>query len=243
MESNSCAILCRRLTNALRRHGFRVYLLNYRACTGETPRTLRLYHAGFTEDVEQMLREIRKRDDSPPVYVCGFSLGGNILVNLSGRYSYESLTDDFGIIAAGAVAVLFDAAAYVNTVDSGWKGMLYSSHLVNETQQKVRRIVGSGASSLSVELDAVERVNRVGKLDECLVVPVFGVLRSVPVLQTNKQHSVVETHHCSDSDYQRARRPILRPCARWGDSTDGAGHRGSRGETSCTLTWWALRFI
>lgn len=174
MESNSRAIICRRLTNALRRRGFKVYLLNYRACTGDTPRTLRLYHAGFTEDAEQLLREIRKADDSPPVYVCGFSLGGNILVNLLGRHSYESLTDDFGIIAAGAVAVPFDAAACVNTVDSGWKGMIYSSHLVNETQEKVRRIVANGGPSLSVDLDAVERVNRVGKLDECMVVPVFG---------------------------------------------------------------------
>lgn len=131
-----------------------------------------MYHAGFTEDALLLLEEIVRRDNHPPVYLCGFSLGANIMCNLLGRHS--SKIESLGIVAAAGTAVPFDPSACVQVVDSGWKGFVYSSHLVRDARKKVKKIVDAGAPTMSVDMKAVEAADRVGKFDGALIAPVFG---------------------------------------------------------------------
>lgn len=106
LESCSTGTQTLRLANAFSNAGFKVLALNYRSCAADAkpPVTLKLYHAGFTEDAETVLLAIRNAARSinevpPRVYVCGFSLGANILCNLL-RMVGERATEDYGIVGA-----------------------------------------------------------------------------------------------------------------------------------------------
>lgn len=111
LESNSTGVQTLRLVDSFSNAGFKVIALNYRSCAEDAkpPTTLKLYHAGFTEDVETVLLTIRNAATSlgavpPRVYMCGFSLGANILCNVL-RMAGERATEVYGIVAAFAFCV------------------------------------------------------------------------------------------------------------------------------------------
>ncbi len=106
LESCSSGAQTLRLADTFSKAGFKVIALNYRSCAANSkpPATLKLYHAGFTEDVETVLLAIRSAATSngavpPRVYMCGFSLGANILCNVL-RMVGERATEGYGIVAA-----------------------------------------------------------------------------------------------------------------------------------------------
>lgn len=168
MESNAGAVITRRALNVLSRNGFRTHALNYRSCAGAPeppPRTARLYHAGFTDDVLTVLRHLRLIAPSAELVIVGFSLGANIVMNLLGRFPRELKQLD--LAGAAAVAVPFDPAACVRTLDGGWKGALYSARLVADLRRKLLGMPG-------IDADAIEKADRVGKVDEAVIAPAFG---------------------------------------------------------------------
>lgn len=222
LESNSRAIISRRLINALARAGFLVCALNYRSCGGQDdkPTTLKLYHAGFTDDVKTLLRALRTANVNsgrvpPPVFLCGFSLGANVACTLLAEESGETARK-LGVVAAAAAAVPFNPTACVNHLDAGWKGALYAAHLVSDSRRKVAAAVHAGAPTRGVDLKAVSRANRVGALDEALIAPIWGFrdrfdyyrsvdtrfrLRciSVPTLILNARDDPFYAHYDSES--------------------------------------------
>lgn len=180
LESNSRAIISRRLINALARTGFKICALNYRSCGGveDRPNTLKLYHAGFTDDVKTLLRALRTASEDsglipPPIFLCGFSLGANVACTLLAEGAGETARK-LGIVAAAAAAVPFNPTTCIERLDAGWKGALYAAHLVSDSRRKVAAAVRAGAPAHNVDLKGVSRANRVGTLDEALTAPVWG---------------------------------------------------------------------
>ena len=68
---------------ALADRGIRAVGLNFRGCSGEMNRKPRFYHSGETEDVGFVFDLLRKRFPTRPLMAIGFSLGGNILLQLT----------------------------------------------------------------------------------------------------------------------------------------------------------------
>jgi uncharacterized protein len=69
--------------------GFNVIRLNHRNCGGTEHLSSTLYHAGLTEDLRQIVRELYERDRLSEIYIVGFSLGGNMVLKLMGEYGNE----------------------------------------------------------------------------------------------------------------------------------------------------------
>lgn len=127
IESTADHVITRRLLHALTRRNFKVVLLNYRTC-GEI-KTVRLYHMGFQDDLKTLLRHIaaysqsnksNKHSSPTPVYLCGFSIGSNIVCNFLGQHGSKAMTD-YNVVAAGAVAVPFRTSQIATTLETGWK--------------------------------------------------------------------------------------------------------------------------
>ena len=180
LESNSQGSVTKRIVSPLTDMGFKVCVLNFRSCADpdEVPSTLKLYHAGFTEDVETILREIRKQSkhqSSPPpsIFLCGFSLGANMICQFLGKYGQQAL-DSFGVVAAAAACVPFDPIACQKTLDGGLKGAIYSSRLVSTMKKKFRAAKSAGVDLRGVDPLLLEKANRVGLIDDYFISPVFG---------------------------------------------------------------------
>ena len=58
--------------------GLRAVILNFRSCSGELNRTLRLYHSGETTDLDWVLGMLEARRVAARIGLVGVSLGGNV---------------------------------------------------------------------------------------------------------------------------------------------------------------------
>ncbi|MFP4316449.1 MAG: YheT family hydrolase [Desulfovibrionales bacterium] len=65
------------MAHMLHSHGWDVLALNFRGCSGEPNRTLRLYHSGVTDDLHTALRHGLRVGRYHKAVLVGFSMGGN----------------------------------------------------------------------------------------------------------------------------------------------------------------------
>src|SRR5438874_12917934 len=68
------------------RAGLNVVRVNVRNCGNTETLTPTLYHAGLTGDLRALIDELISRDRLTSILVGGFSLGGNMVLKLSGEY-------------------------------------------------------------------------------------------------------------------------------------------------------------
>jgi uncharacterized protein len=69
--------------------GFVAHRFHMRTCGGTEHLCDTLYHAGLTCDLLSVLRQLRA-GGSPPVFLVGFSLGGNVVLKLTGELGLEA---------------------------------------------------------------------------------------------------------------------------------------------------------
>ena len=66
------------MARMLNQHGWDVLAWNYRACSGEINRRLRMYHNGCIDDLDCVVRHGLKNGAYEQAAMIGFSLGGNL---------------------------------------------------------------------------------------------------------------------------------------------------------------------
>lgn len=64
--------------------GFDVHRMNIRGCGGTEALCNTLYHAGLTSDVRFVAKALKELTGAP-IFLCGFSLGGNMVLKLAGE--------------------------------------------------------------------------------------------------------------------------------------------------------------
>lgn len=84
LEGSGDAGYIRSLSTAAVRAGFAAHRFHMRTCGGTENLCNTLYHAGLTSDLLAVLREFR-REGRGPVFLAGFSLGGNVVLKLAGE--------------------------------------------------------------------------------------------------------------------------------------------------------------
>ena len=67
------------------RRGMPAVGVNFRGCSGEMNLQPRMYHSGFTQDLDFVLARLRDRFPAAPLAAVGFSLGGNLLLKYLGE--------------------------------------------------------------------------------------------------------------------------------------------------------------
>ena len=109
LEGSSAAGYARSMVHAALERGWVTHRFNMRGCGGTDELAVTGYHAGQTSDLLAFLRE-RRRASSLPIFVIGFSLGGNVTLKLAGE-----LGESAGELLAGvcAVSTPIDLAACV----------------------------------------------------------------------------------------------------------------------------------
>jgi uncharacterized protein len=65
--------------------GWDVVAKNFRTCSGEMNRQLRMYHSGATDDLHHLIKEVEIAYDE--IVIIGFSLGGNVVL----KYTNDGL--------------------------------------------------------------------------------------------------------------------------------------------------------
>jgi uncharacterized protein len=88
--------------------GMNVVLMNQRTCGGTDRLAPTLYHSGRSADVAAVARDLAERDSITRFALCGFSMGGNIVLKLAGEWADNGPNEFFGV---AAVCPAMDLAA------------------------------------------------------------------------------------------------------------------------------------
>ena len=134
LEGSSNAGYARSMARAALEAGYATHRVNLRSCGGTESLALSNYHSGQTCDVMHIVRE-RKRASGLPIFLAGFSLGGNVTLKLAGELG-ESARDLLAGICA--VSTPIDLASCATALGKR-ENMIYDRRFLFALKRKVRR--------------------------------------------------------------------------------------------------------
>ncbi|MEJ7604822.1 MAG: alpha/beta fold hydrolase [Bryobacteraceae bacterium] len=144
--------------------GYAVHRTNLRSCGGTEALCRTMYHAGLTSDTLQLIRQIRT---DLPVYVIGYSLGGNVTLKLAGELGEGAA----GVIDGVCAVSTIDLAASVRKM-SRRGNFIYQWRFLSRLKQRIRKRARSMPGVY--DLEALEKVTSVYEFDDKITAPFFG---------------------------------------------------------------------
>jgi predicted alpha/beta-fold hydrolase len=118
----------------LNRHGWDAAAWNYRGCSGEMNRQLRLYHNGAIDDLDHVVRHTLRTGSYETVALIGFSLGGNLTLVYLGTHGGAL---DARIRRAAVFSVPCDLRTSAQEL-AKWTNALYMKQFLRSLHEKVK---------------------------------------------------------------------------------------------------------
>jgi predicted alpha/beta-fold hydrolase len=148
-------------------HGYAVHRTNMRSCGGTDTACRTMYHAGLTVDTLAILRAISARAEGP-LFLCGYSLGGNVTLKLAGELGHQA-----GQLVAGVTAIStpVDLAACVRTL-SRPQNWIYQWKFLRALKARIVRRAALYPDAYSTA--KLRSVRSVYEFDDAYVAPFFG---------------------------------------------------------------------
>lgn len=162
LESSSEAGYMAGLSQAALEAGYAAHRLNLRTCGGTAHLAKTFYHSGLTCDLEAVLREFAARGLGP-VFVAGFSLGGNVALKLAGELGEEAAALMGGVCA---VSTPIDLAASCRRIER-WDNRIYLRRFV---RRMLRRLEATGRYSRK----DLAGLSTIREIDDRVTAPAFG---------------------------------------------------------------------
>jgi uncharacterized protein len=145
--------------------GFGVHRLNLRSCGGTEELCDTMYHSGLTGDTRVVLEHVRARRLGP-VFLAGFSLGGNVVLKLAGELGETDL-----LAGVCAISAPIDLAECVRCMGKR-SNYLYARRFLTRLRSRVRR-----KSRLAPHLYSpvgLDQVKSIWEFDDRFTAPLFG---------------------------------------------------------------------
>jgi uncharacterized protein len=159
LEGSSNAGYLRSMAQIALEHGYATHRTNMRACGGTDEHCRTMYHAGLTSDTLAIIRRLGE-----PVFLVGYSLGGNVALKLAGELGAEASKLLRGVVG---VSVPVDLAACVRALAKA-ENRIYSWRFLRALKERIRRREGpAGLANLG-------RIASVYDFDDAYVAPHFG---------------------------------------------------------------------
>jgi predicted alpha/beta-fold hydrolase len=185
LEGSSASGYALSMAYAALERGFAVHRFNLRGCGGTEHLALSAYHAGQTSDPLSVLRQIRSKT-SGPIFVCGYSLGGNITLKLAGE-----LGDAARDLLAGvcAVSVPIDLAASSLALERPIN-YLYRNRFVARLKDRIRRRHLQAPEMYTLE--HLPKIRTITNFDDYYTARLFGFGTAANYFRTQSSHQFLE---------------------------------------------------
>ena len=166
LEGSSDAGYARSLTQSALLAGYAAHRFNMRSCRGtEHLSGKTLYHSGQTADLLAVVKAIRRR---APIFLAGFSLGGNVVLKLAGELGESAKELVAGVTAVSAP---IDLAACARRLQAR-SNFIYSDRFLRRLKQRVQ--LKERLTPGCFALDGIGRVTSVYEFDDKFTAPAFG---------------------------------------------------------------------
>jgi len=167
LEGSSDAGYMRSIAQALLESGFVVHRMNLRSCGGTEFLCKTFYHAGLTTDVMALLLEL-DRQRRTPVFLVGFSLGGNIVLKLAGEMGADARRLLAGVCTLSTPLDLLKCALALHQP----AGRPYEWAFLVSMKRRLR--LRHHAMPACFPIDGLERVGSMYDFDDRFTAPGFG---------------------------------------------------------------------
>ncbi len=148
--------------------GIRPVGMNFRSCSGEVNRTARFYHAGATDDVITVYRQLDEWFSGVPKGIIGVSLGANMLLKLLGEWGDEAPES---LRAGAAISPPFNLVAGSRRLLEP-PGLWYSLRFLPTLKRKVRD--KEPLLTGLIDVDRVLQARNLREFDEFGTAPLHG---------------------------------------------------------------------
>lgn len=185
LEGSSDSGYARSMAYAALEAGFAAHRVNLRSCGGTEALALSNYHSGQTSDVLHFLRE-RKRASAAPIYLAGFSLGGNVSLKLAGE-----LAESAGDLLTGvcAISTPIDLGACANALGKP-ENYLYANRFLARLKDKIRIRVKQAPQIYTTE--HLKNVRTIYDFDDYYTARLFGFGTAANYYRTQSSNQYLE---------------------------------------------------
>jgi predicted alpha/beta-fold hydrolase len=185
LEGSSAAGYARSMVHAALERGWATHRFNMRGCGGRDDLAVTGYHAGQTSDLLSVLRE-RRRTGSLPIFLVGFSLGGNVTLKLAGE-----LGDSAKDLLAGvcAVSAPIDLAACVSALAEP-RNFIYEGRFLSRLKDRIRRKNRQAPDVYTLE--HLTKIRTIEDFDDHYTAPMFGFGTAANYFRTQSSNQFLE---------------------------------------------------
>jgi uncharacterized protein len=132
LEGHSNRAYVKGMVRAMNEEGIDALAWNFRGCSGEPNRQLRLYHNGAIDDLHTVVAHAAP--DYRNIYLIGFSMGGNISLLYFGKHEYEIPSVVKGCVTFSVPCDLTDASVALKRREN----TIYMKRFLKLLREKVR---------------------------------------------------------------------------------------------------------
>ena len=167
LEGSSAAGYARSMSYAALELGYATHRFNMRSCGGTEHLALSNYHSGQTSDLLHVLKERRQKSDLP-IYLVGFSLGGNVVLKLTGELGDQAR--DL-VTAVCAVSTPIDLKACAKALGKR-ENVIYEQRFLSRLRGRIRLRHKQAPQTYSLE--PLKKIRTIYDFDDLYTGPLFG---------------------------------------------------------------------
>ena len=167
LEGSSNAGYKRSMAQHALEAGYAVHRFNMRSCGGTEDLALSNYHSGQTSDLLYVLRLLR-RESPAPIFLTGFSLGGNVSLKLAGELGESGPELLAGVCA---VSTPIDLAACVERLRRP-ENLIYERRFLIGLKRRIRKRARQAPGIY--DAGPLRRIRTVYDFDDRYTGPLFG---------------------------------------------------------------------
>ncbi len=165
LEGSADSGYMRSFAQAALQSGFGVHRLNLRSCGGTEAFSETMYHSGLTADTIVVAKDLQDKYKQP-IFLLGFSLGGNVVLKLAGELGHTHLLN--GVCA---VSPPIDLARCVKAIGKR-ENTLYARRFLNRLKNRIVRKSLTSPQTYSTE--RLSSVHTIWGFDDVYTAPLFG---------------------------------------------------------------------
>lgn len=173
--------------------GYDVLAWNYRSCSGEMNKSLRLYHHGVTDDLEAVVNHAISKKSYRNIGLIGYSMGGSTTLKYLGE---GGSTIPKHIVATATFSVpcnLWDSAHQLTSFENKFYSNRFMKKLIKKVKQKHKQFPNQ------VDIRGIDKIKSFAVFDERYTAPLHGFRNARHFYQTSS----------SDLHYNAIDRPAL----------------------------------
>lgn len=151
------------------RNGYDICAINYRGASGESNNKAYAYHAGFTDDIAQLIKHLQNLNIYNYLVAVGFSLGGSILLNYLCK-TYDKNNDFIRYAAAVSTPLKLVEGAFL-------LGQLSNTIYMQNFKAGIKQMILSKKEQLinfGIDINTLLKAKNFFEIDSLYTAKVFG---------------------------------------------------------------------